>query len=119
MSKTYEQIVQQIEALKAQAEKLRRVEIDGVVGRIKKAIFTYGLTPADLGFGAAVAGTKLSFKKKPGPKRKGVKAASKPASKGVVRFRDVNGNTWVGRGPRPKWLRDAIASGKTAQDFLI
>ena len=37
----------------------------------------------------------------------------------MVRFRDQDGNTWVGRGPRPRWLRDALAGGKSAEDFLL
>jgi DNA-binding protein H-NS len=34
-----------------------------------------------------------------------------------VKFRDEQGNTWGGRGPQPRWLRDAIAAGKSKDDF--
>ena len=27
--------------------------------------------------------------------------------------------TWTGRGPKPKWFKDAIASGKSPDDLLI
>ena len=43
-------------------------------------------------------------------KRKAVKA---------VKFRDEAGNTWVGRGPRPLWLRDALAAGRKVEDFAV
>jgi DNA-binding protein H-NS len=33
------------------------------------------------------------------------------------RFSDGNGNVWSGRGPRPKWLKDAMASGKSLEEF--
>ena len=36
-----------------------------------------------------------------------------------VRFRDDEGNTWIGRGPRPQWLKDALASGKNLGDFAV
>lgn len=121
MKKSYSQIVQQIEVLKAQAEKLRRQEIDGVVARIKDAIAAYALTPQDLGFGAnaKLSNAQNVFKKrgrKPGAAKGSV---SKAKVNTVVRFRDANGNSWVGRGPRPTWLREAIANGKSAQDFAV
>ena len=31
----------------------------------------------------------------------------------------ISGNTWGGRGPRPQWLRDALANGKSLQDFAV
>ncbi len=34
-------------------------------------------------------------------------------------LRDGDGNTWVGRGPRPQWLRDALASGRSLGNFAI
>jgi hypothetical protein len=34
------------------------------------------------------------------------------------RFADDKGNTWIGRGPRPKWVKDALASGKSLNDLL-
>jgi DNA-binding protein H-NS len=64
MSKTYSEMMQEIAALKQQAEALRRNEIDEVIGKIKDAIAVYGLTAADLG-----------LRNKPGPKpRSGVSA---------------------------------------------
>lgn len=41
MAKTYEQIQQQIADLQVEAERLRRKELDGVIGRIREAIDFY------------------------------------------------------------------------------
>jgi DNA-binding protein H-NS len=41
------------------------------------------------------------------------------AAQKAPRFRDAQGNVWVGRGPRPKWLREALASGKTLEEFAV
>ena len=35
------------------------------------------------------------------------------------KYRSPSGETWAGRGARPRWLVDAIKSGKKIDDFLI
>lgn len=115
MKKSYEQVLKQIEELQAQAENLRRGEIAEVIQRIRGAISFYKLTAADLGFAKS---TKGKIEASAPSKRKGVKkgGAKAPA---VVKFRNETGGTWGGIGKRPQWLRDALASGKTLQDFLV
>jgi len=45
-------------------------------------------------------------------------ARPKPAAKAAVKFRDAaTGETWSGRGLKPKWLTVALANGKTLADF--
>jgi DNA-binding protein H-NS len=105
MAKTYSQLLQGIEVLKRQAEERRKKEIAGVVGRIRKAIEFYGLTAADLGLGGGAA----SSAKKPRAGKASVRAAAK--------YSDGAGNTWSGRGPRPRWLREALASGQSLEQF--
>jgi len=114
MTKSYAQIIKQIEVLKADAEKMRRKEVEGVVGRIREAITVYGLTAADLGLAPKAKGPAT-----PGApaKKRGRKAAAKPVA--VVKFRNDSGGTWGGRGKRPQWLRDALAGGKQLSDFLV
>lgn len=116
MTKSYAQIVKQIEALKQEAEKARRKEIEGVVGRIREAISVYGLTADDLGLGATPKRGRPAGV--PGKKR-GRKSAKAAAPGGVVKFRNEAGATWVGRGKRPQWLRDALAAGKQLSDFAV
>ncbi len=115
MTKSYAQIVKQIKALEAEAEKARRTEIDGVIARIREAIEFYNLTAADLGLAVK---PKAEGAKSAGPaKRKKRKAAAKTSA--AAKYTDGQGNTWVGRGKRPQWLRDALAAGKQLSDFLI
>jgi len=114
MAKTYAQIQAQIEALSREAEQLKREEIEGVIARIKEAVKVYGLTPADLGFGGAKATVRGTGKKR-AARRRGAKGPTAAA----VKFRDEAGNSWVGRGARPQWLRAALASGRKLEDFAV
>lgn len=118
MKKTYAQVVKQIETLQQEADKLRRQEVEGVVARIREAVRHYGLTAADLGLAPAAARkTKAAGKPVAKTRRKSAKTKAKPAR--AVKFRDENGRTWGGIGKRPQWLRDALAAGKTLQDFAV
>ena len=36
-----------------------------------------------------------------------------------VKFRGPDDATWTGRGRMPRWLSDAIARGKTKEDFAV
>lgn len=109
MAKSLAQLEKQIEALRRQADALKRKEVKGVVARIRQAIEYYELSPSDLGFSGSAA-------------KRGAKSAA-PAGKrmrktvGRVKFRDENGNTWTGHGRRPKWYVDAIAAGKTPEQL--
>ena len=50
----------------------------------------------------------------PATKQRG-KASSKRSRK--TKYRDDAGNVWSGRGPRPRWLKDALAGGKALEDL--
>lgn len=110
MTKTLSQLKKQIASLQKQAEELQRKESKEVIARIKEAIAFYDLTPEDLGFGGARA-----------PKASGGsgKTAKASSASGGVRYRDDAGHSWGGRGPRPQWLRDALANGKSLDDFRV
>lgn len=107
MARSYEQIQQQIAALQRQAEALRSKEVDGVISRIKVAIDHYGLTAEQLGFGSAAVATNRRQKK-----------AGNNKSSPRVKFSDGTGNSWSGMGKRPNWLREALAAGKSIDEFL-
>ena len=111
--KTYQQIQQEIEALQKQAEQAKAAEVAGVVSRIKEAIAVYGLTAKDLGL-SAVRAPAANKGHTASTKRRG-----RPASAGKPKYRDDAGNIWGGRGPRPTWLRTALAAGKSLEDFAI
>ena len=97
--------------MQKQAEKLKASEISGVVERIKVAIEHFGLTAEQLGY----SGGKASSAKAKKVMSRKAGSASKSASSAA--YGDGNGNVWGGRGPRPRWLRDAIAAGRTLEEF--
>ena len=122
MTKTYAQIVKQIEVLKQDAERVRRKEVDGVIGRIRDAISVYSLSAQDLGFGSGKSSTAASQPAATPAKRKtrGTGKAGKAAkSPKIIKFANGSGGTWGGLGKRPQWLRDALAEGKALADFLV
>jgi DNA-binding protein H-NS len=103
MAQSYTQIQKQIETLQRQADELRQKEVGGVIARIKEAISHYGLTADQLGLGKVATGPRTAGKR-----------AGRVSS---AKYSDGAGNVWSGRGPRPIWLREAIAAGKTLQEF--
>jgi DNA-binding protein H-NS len=121
MTKTYEQLTQEIEALQEQAAAVLEEEKRGVVARIKVAIAFYGLTAEDLGFGIqARAGNGASTKAK-APKTKPPKPAQKAAKKrpSAVKYRDDAGHSWTGMGPMPGWLKAALAAGQSLDALTV
>lgn len=95
MAETYNDVLQQIEQLKQKAEKLRQNELASVIAEIKSQIAKYQLTAEDLGL-ALVSGKKVRAKK-------GEARYVNPAN---------NAQTWSGKGRRPQWYIDLIASGE-------
>lgn len=127
MAKSYEQLQSQIAALQKQADALRQKEAAGVIAQIKEAIVYYGLTAEDLGLAGASrsAGKKQAAAKAGRVKtargaRKSAKGAktAQPAANGVAKYRDAQGNSWSGRGPRPGWFKAALAAGSKPEDLL-
>ena len=112
MSQTYSQIQAQIAKLQTAAETLRKAELAEVIAKIRVAISAYDLTPEDL-FGAK--------SRKPATARRVAdrQSVSKSTGDRTPRFADGAGNAWVGRGPRPRWLREALAAGKPLSDFAV
>lgn len=108
MTKTYAQLQKEIAELEAKASKLKQAEVGKVIAQMKAAIEAYGLTAQDLFGQGAVPG-----------RRGRVAAKTKSEQSHAARFADESGNTWVGRGPRPQWLRDALAAGKSLSDFEV
>ena len=125
MTKSYAQVMKQIDSLKLEAEKLRSNEVSGVVERIRHAISVYNLTAADLGLGLGqglgqgVKGKVAASKAEAPVKRKKGKGAAVKAAPRVIKFRNDSGGTWGGIGKRPQWLRDALNSGRQLSDFAV
>lgn len=112
MARTLQQVQRQIDELRQLAEKLKAKEVDGVVRRMRAAIDHYQLTPDDLfgsPHGAASGQAKANGRTKA--------AARKSPSR--IRYRDDKGNAWTGNGQRPRWFKEAIASGKTREELEV
>jgi len=111
LAKTYADYLSEIERLTAKAEDARRKEVAGVVDRIKDAIAHYGLTAADLGLDSGAAPASGARKASPAGKKK--QGAAAPAAK----YSDGMGNSWSGRGPKPRWFLQALAAGKSLDEL--
>jgi DNA-binding protein H-NS len=73
-----------------------RAEIEERLKRMDRAIAVVGRARIVGGGGSALKGRKVPPK-----------------------YRSHSGDTWAGRGARPKWLVAAIKGGKKPDDFLI
>ena len=118
---SYAQMIAQIEELKKQAEKTRKEEFSSVVKAIKKQIADYGITAEDLGLSSAApkAGRKGKAAAAGKPGRKARAKRSTAGTKVAPKYRDEAGNTWTGRGKRPKWVVAAVAAGRSLDSLLI
>ena len=66
---------------------------------------------AELRTQLARLGTEIAPGRKRGGSLKGKKVPPK--------YRDSAGNTWAGRGAKPRWLVAAIKDGKKLEDFAV
>lgn len=101
MAQTFAQLQKQISELEAQAARLKSTEIPGVIQQIRELVSTYEITAEQI-FGEVAE-----------PRAK----SRPPRAEGAMPYADADGNTWVGRGKRPQWLRDALAAGHTLDEF--
>lgn len=107
MSTSLKELLAQRAALEAQIAEAQRSERADAIAQIRNLMAEYGLTMADVTGGARSPGTR---------------GAPKSGSTGKVaaKYRDVaTGNTWSGRGLQPRWLREALATGRTLAEFEI
>jgi DNA-binding protein H-NS len=104
---TYAEIQDQIKQLQEQAEQLRVIEIKTVISDLNSKIALYNIKQHELTF--------------PDSHKLEVKADSKqPKNKLPSKYKDEEtGAEWSGRGPKPKWIKNAEDDGKDINDFLI
>lgn len=99
---SYSELVNQAQALMAQAEQVRKQELASVISDIKAKMKEYGITVADLG----AAGT--------------VRKVGKAKSSAPAKYRGPNGELWAGGlGRKPEWVRALLAAGKSVEDYRI
>lgn len=100
---TLSELLAQKAALEKQIAETQREERAAAIAQVKALMAQYGLTLADIGAGGR-AGT---------PRAGG-------GAKVPPKYRDpATGATWSGRGLQPKWLREALAAGRSLADFAL
>jgi len=101
MSSLQELLAQKAE-IDRQISDARRQERSDAVSKVRALMAEHGLTAADL-----VAKTSSP-------------RASTSGRKVAAKYRDpVTGQTWTGRGLKPKWLSAALEAGKQLNDFAV
>jgi DNA-binding protein H-NS len=99
----------QADALEAQAAQQKQAERAGVLEQVKALVAEHGFHATELGLKAGKSGR---------PPKLG-RAHPSAGKKVEVKFRDSNGNTWTGRGVKPRWLSAALANGAQIQNFAV
>lgn len=100
MAKTLAELLAEKAELERTISEIQRTERADALHKIKLLMDHYDLSVADIPGRAT----------KPHPTA-GIKVTPK--------YRDANGNTWSGRGLQPGWLRDALASGRKLEEFMV
>jgi DNA-binding protein H-NS len=108
---TYLELKQQIESLQVEADALKVKERSEVIEKMMVAIQAYDISAKELGFPRGIRSGTSGRGSRPR------NTAAKKFRRSGGAYADDQGNTWGGRGPRPKWLREALASGAKLEDF--
>lgn len=101
---TLQDLLAQREALDRQIQETQRAERQSAIDKVRTLMAEFGLTMEDLQGGR--------------PSTTGKKKAE-GGRKAPVKYRDGAGNSWTGRGLQPRWLKEALASGKQLSDFAV
>jgi DNA-binding protein H-NS len=126
----FKKLQAEIAELQKRAEAARRAERTSAIKTINELIATFDIAVSELSLPkpAASAGgkrgrrgaTSAKGNKRPGrPAGAGRKPHPNAGKKVPPKFADGKGNTWAGRGQKPKWLADALAAGATLDQFRI
>lgn len=102
---TLQELLAQKAELDRKIQETQKAERAAAVDKVRALMAEYGLSMEDLnGKAAATPGRKKS---------------SEGTRKAAVKYRDAAGNTWSGRGLQPRWLKEALAGGKSLQDYAV
>ena len=104
MTTSLEALLEQKAALERQIAVAQRSARARAIAQIRELMTAHGLTVADLASSISSSARRVSSTKKPvAPKYR----------------HPVSGQTWSGRGLKPKWLSREIADGRNPEDFKI
>ncbi len=102
-----EELSRQAAEIERRLKEAQRAEKLKVIAQVKELMAANGLSVADLELGGKRAGA-------------GVGRSAIAGTKVAPKYRNSEtGETWTGRGLKPKWLQNAIAAGKNLEDFAI
>jgi len=101
---TLEELLNRRRDLDLEIAKLKAADRGAAITEIRRILATHGLSITDVGVQQA------------GAKGSGGTRARKPVA---PKYRDASGRTWSGRGLKPKWLAQALAEGKTLEQFAV
>jgi DNA-binding protein H-NS len=97
-----QQLLDQQASIALQIETLKKQGKAQAVAEVKALMELHSLTVADIGTSSRKA------------------SDSAPVRKVAAKYRDAaTGQTWSGRGLKPKWLSEALAQGKALADFAL
>jgi DNA-binding protein H-NS len=97
-------LIAQRAALDKQIADTQREQRSEAIQKVRTLMAEYGLTPADVGGKSSTGGGA--------PKKSTGKVAAKYRNK-------ATGESWSGRGLKPKWLTAALAAGRSMSDFAV
>lgn len=138
-------LINQKTALDKQIAELQRAGRAAAITQIRSLMGEYGLTVGDVlttaekrklagGDAAAVsiAAAPVAAPAKPGRKPGKANGAAKPAKaakaaktakssgKVAIKYRDAaTGDSWTGRGLKPRWLQAQLAAGRKIEEFAV
>lgn len=96
------ELIAQREAIDRQIEATSKQEREDAIAKVRTLMSEYGLRLAD-----------LSARATP-------KARAGSGKKVAAKYRDKStGETWSGRGLKPKWLNAAVAAGRKIDEFAV
>jgi DNA-binding protein H-NS len=120
---TLTDLLAQRAALDKQIAEMQRDQRAGVIAEVQGLMAQYGLSLADVQLASPAAGpTKRAKADRTGKPAKAPRTspAGAPARKVAPKYRDpATGDTWSGRGLKPRWLSAALASGRSLSDFAL
>lgn len=117
MAKTLSDLLAQKAALEKQIAEFQKEKRGEAIASVKALMAEYGLTAADIVGGRPTKAPASAAPASPAAPAKKSKAAGR---KVAAKYRNpATGDTWSGRGLKPRWLVAAIAGGKTLADFAI
>lgn len=96
-----ERIQAQIAELQQKAQEIQQQKKSAVLEDVRAKIKAYGLTAKDCGFSTTEKNTE-----------------DKRSLPVAIKYRSGE-NTWTGRGRKPKWLEEKLATGAKLEEFLV